>query len=66
MVAISLFWLSSAMRAVIEKKNTLTATNTFRNLADLIMIDLLVGVLKIRTRGNLTGFRKIPTSEQSV
>jgi len=30
------------------------------------MIDLLAGVLKIRTRESMTGFRKLPTNERNA
>jgi len=39
------------------QKITATATDNLRALASFFMIDLLAGVLEIRTRGDTTGFR---------
>jgi hypothetical protein len=45
------------MRAVMAQKITATATDNLKALANFFMVDLLAGVLEIRTRGGATGFR---------
>jgi len=45
------------MRAVMAQKITATATDNLRAMASFFIIDLLAGVLEIRTRGGTTGFR---------